>query len=996
MFSAFLKNFHPSNSLRLLLFAFIFTQFIQAAPIATQIWVVRTDGTPPASAFLSKVNAVNKGEMRSLQGFYPLDFSKSTLEPKEIEAMLDAHESFLWFERQFKDQITKPVTIPGNPLQNPRLSDSWHITNAGQSKGKRGEDLNLMPAWDRGLDGSGVLIAVVDEGTELKHPDLISNIRADLALNLVGSLSNPYQLDTDESHGTAVSGIIAATDNEIGGVGVSYGAHLVPIRYLGTRQTDENTAEALGHNREIISIYNNSWGLTLDADEDFVAMIAPSSLGKSSVIKSVRVGRGGLGSIFVFAAGNDASFGANVNYNGWANMRETIAVAAIGNSGKWVSYSEPGAPVLVCAPSGGQSRGIFTTDRTGSLGYDPTNYTSTFSGTSAATPMVSGVIALMLEANPQLSWRDVQHILVKTAIQVDPDDDDWQVNGAGLHINHKYGFGRVDASSAVQTAQSWQKVRSETSTAATRSSSSLIPDNDARGVVSSVNINRNIRVEHVYLSARFNHTDWGNLAIILTSPSGTKSVLAYPHTDKIKAYDSWVYTTVRNWDEESEGLWTLEVIDAVPTGIGQMEQWTITIYGTEIQDNDNLTPVAEPDEYLNKIYPATIPVLANDSDSDGDPLYVISLYQAEFGELSITPNQEITYTPGEDFIGIDRFGYSISDGKGGTSDTQVNIVHPGPVPMRDQVTVEMNKSVSIPVLANDFDRSGDMVELVSVDDPDLGTATVLNSHVIYTPTPAYVGKQTFEYTITDNNDGEKSGKIDVYISASNDFSLLFDGVDDHIKINASASLDVTETITMEARFYLRSYGEYGKVGFGRILDRGTYSMFVNGTNHAKYPDHALAVAFDIDGEGTITANTVGDTISLNQWHTVAVTYNGTNIKMYVDGKSVEVQTLFGEISGSLKSDPTSELFIGESSSNERAFDGLIDWVKIWNIERPASKLSSSTTAVAKDDRNGLVGWWQFLEGVNDIANDSVDTNPGTVFEALWSPTDPSLISSLFE
>ncbi|MBC7240323.1 MAG: S8 family serine peptidase, partial [Chloroflexi bacterium] len=176
-------------------------------------------------------------------------------------------------------------------------------------------------------------------------------------------------------------------------------------------------------------------------------------------------GRNGLGTIYVWAAGNGGAGGDNSNYDGYANSRFTLAVGSLDANGRQAWYSEPGANLFVSA----YADGITTTDITGDNGYnvtgnadgDPlvnTDYTSIFAGTSAAAPVVSGVIALMLQANPNLSYRDIEYILAQTARQVDPTDPDWTVNAAGYHINHKYGFGAIDAAAAVQAAKNWKPV----------------------------------------------------------------------------------------------------------------------------------------------------------------------------------------------------------------------------------------------------------------------------------------------------------------------------------------------------------------------------------------------------------------------------------------------------------------------------------------------------------------------------------------------------------
>ena len=968
---------------------------------ATNVWVVLTTEEANRTTLFADAGAKYAGALKSLEGFHRFDFTDSELSHPEIDRYLENHTSVLWFEQQFEDSVAEPESIPGNPLDDPNINDAWHIANRGKSDGKNGEDLNLIPSWNTGFDGTGILVAVIDEGTEYNHPDLIGNVRADLAIDFVDRGSTNNNLKSDESHGTAVSGIIGASDNTIGSVGVAYGSHLVPIRYLGTAHTDSEDAEAIGYRRDIISIYNNSWGPQVSESQPLVAMIRPGTLATRSVLNGVTSGRGGRGNIYVFAAGNDGEEGANVNYNGWANMRETIAVAALGNSGTHVSYSETGAPVLVAAPSGGQSLGIYTTDRQGSNGYNVTDYTGSFSGTSAATPMVSGVIALMLDANPLLTWRDVQHILVRTSIKVDADEEGWNTNGAGLPFNDKYGFGRVDASAAVLTAMNWRNVREEVSTSSVDRATRIIPDNTGALLTRTNSIADNILVEHVYVEPNFSHSDWGDLLIELVSPSGTRSRLAAPHQDAFGSYSSWTYTSVQFWGETSQGDWTLEVTDLGTEGSGSIQSWTITIYGTEINPQQNSAPIAQPDSVIETEFPVTIPVLANDEDPDGDPLFIVSLYQSEFGDLTITENQDIIYAPNDDFLGIDRFGYSLADGRGEITDTLVDILDPGPVAIEDQVVVQVNGNVTIPVLANDFDRSGDNISLVSVDPASSGSTTTVGNQVTFTPLANFVGLEEINYTITDNVHGTDDGNVKAFVSASGDFALQFDGKDDYVRTPANTALDLISGFTIESRFYLESYGELGNVGFGRIVNRDNYSLLVSGTDHSFYPDNVLVFSIDLEGKESTTVNTAEGTIQLNQWHTVAVSYDGVTLRMFIDGVEVEtrrdVQNASGSaqpvpaITGPLAQTPNSELYIGESPAGTRAFDGVIDWVRIWNTPRAPEKLTPSTNTLDENDRTGLVAWWQFLEGVNQIAHDSAGGIHGTIFEAKWSPTDPSLM-----
>ena len=204
-----------------------------------------------------------------------------------------------------------------------------------------------------------------------------------------------------------------------------------------------------------IDIYSNSWGPFDDGNR----LEGPGPITIAAIENSIYNGRSGLGNIYTWAAGNGLEANDNSNYDGYASLRYAIAVSAITHYGDQSGYSEPGANILVTAHSNGGTpvyEGITTTDITGTGGYSGGDVTHDFGGTSSATPLVSGVIALILESNPDLTWRDVQNILVHSSRKNDANDSSWFVNGGGLTVSHKYGFGAVDAGAAVSLAENWK------------------------------------------------------------------------------------------------------------------------------------------------------------------------------------------------------------------------------------------------------------------------------------------------------------------------------------------------------------------------------------------------------------------------------------------------------------------------------------------------------------------------------------------------------------
>jgi subtilisin-like proprotein convertase family protein len=312
-------------------------------------------------------------------------------------------------------------------------------------------------------------------------------------------------------------------------------------------------------------------------------------LAAAALLDSVNNGRNGLGTLHMWAAGNGLQNLDNVNYDAYANSPYTIAVGAVGHNGNQAFYSEPGAAMLITAPSNGGGAGITTTDLLGSAGYDAGDCTNGFGGTSSSTPLAAGVVALMLQANPNLTWRDVQHILVETAVRNDPTDGDWSTNGANRLINHKYGFGRIDAQAAVGTARTWNNVA-----AASRFSTPVdsvnqaIPDNNPTGVSASLVVNNNLILEHVEIVFNATHPFRGDLVVTLTSPAGTESVLAERRNDNGDNYNDWRFMTVRNWGETANGTWTLQVSDAGAQDTGSFNSWQLILHGTAVATGNQI------------------------------------------------------------------------------------------------------------------------------------------------------------------------------------------------------------------------------------------------------------------------------------------------------------------------------------------------------------------------------------------------------------------------
>ncbi|GIU70516.1 MAG: peptidase S8 [Candidatus Woesearchaeota archaeon] len=505
---------------------------------------------------------------------------------------------------------------PADPL----YSDQWHIKNTGQSLGISGEDANVEPVWNELNWGQDIYVAVVDDGIDIQHEDLqltYLNYHYDY-VDSDNDLTNHYQY---ASHGTSVAGVIGARCNDKGVRGIAPLTNIIGYNLL-KNLTSYNIADAMIRNKNIVQISNNSWGAP-DGTGKLDDSLAVTTW-KNAILDGIQNGNNGKGIIYLWAGGNGSSFTAeppfpgissntlvvdladNSNYDGQANYVPFVnAICAVTNTGKHALYSEKGANLLVCGHSNyfynEGTLAITTTDIRGSYGYSSTDYNSTFGGTSSATPLVSGVVALMLKANPNLTWRDIRYILAKTARQINSTDSDWQTNGAGLKYNHKYGFGVVDAQAAVNMAKThtslggYSSLLNYTSSYDDPSPDIPIPDNDSTGISRTMNVSTSItKIEGVLIEVKFSHQWFGDLEITLTSPSGTKAYLAKQHycpvdndndglmdADNCPNYTNkvWFFGATVFMDENPNGNWTLTVKDLDSLATGTLHQWRLQILG---------------------------------------------------------------------------------------------------------------------------------------------------------------------------------------------------------------------------------------------------------------------------------------------------------------------------------------------------------------------------------------------------------------------------------
>lgn len=485
-------------------------------------------------------------------------------------------------------RIQKRRLIPNDTYFSYSASNpgyQWHLRNTGQSPGVAGVDVNVTSVWDSYL-GTGVRMGIVDDGLEVAHPDLSPN--ADTVNDHDWNDTTPDDPTgnaSSDTHGTACAGVAGGRGNN--GTGVSGSAPmatLVGLRLIAAAVSDAEEAEALTWKNDIIHLYSNSWGPSDDGRD----LRDAGPLVKQALASGASIGRGGKGSIWLWAAGNGGDVQDNSNYDGYANSIYTLSVAALNDSGARSAYSEPGANVLVCSPSNDSAsghRGITTTTTNSS-------YTHSFGGTSSATPLAAGVVALLLESNPNLGWRDVKEILLRSATKVNPTHADWVNNGAGYHVNHEYGGGLINAQAAVTMASSWTNLGPQvTQQIAQAGLSVALPDGNSTGVTRAFTIPSNVfmRVEQATLHLTATHGRRGDMNVTLTSPAGTVSKLFVAHSTDLNLNMDWTFSSIRHWGESAAGNWTVTVSDLTTGNLGTLTSATLTLYGT-----NTAAPTAPP------------------------------------------------------------------------------------------------------------------------------------------------------------------------------------------------------------------------------------------------------------------------------------------------------------------------------------------------------------------------------------------------------------------
>ncbi len=525
-------------------------------------------------------------------------------------------------------------TKPDDPL----FDEQWHLLNSGQDGGTAGVDIRVMPAWTD-YSGKGVRIAIFDEGVEGGHPDLAANFDREDGYDTASGKTGPgLPVREGDNHGTVVAGFAAEVGhNGTGGIGVAHEATIVAYRMpLGDDDSDpaseDEDSEVSGFEQQLlqgVDISNNSWGGILTGSQD---------PGNAAIIERLATeGRGGLGTVVLFAAGNERHTSVLANGEDDQSDPHVISVAAIDRDGRAAWFSNPGAGLLVTAPG----EEVLSTDRVPPHGFDPKSDYVTDSGTSFSAP------------NPLLGARDVQQILAASAWKPEGADSwmqsadtildvmrphvegltaedaallvrpwDWQTNGAarwnggGYHVSPDYGLGLVVAHAAVRFAETWQKNTQTFADDRELSVTDTTPvaleaEESARYDITFTDAD-GVTLDHLALHVELANPDltlrdvlliYQDLDIELTSPTGTVS---YLHTgfnanlwysfnseaDLDTEIDEDLRLdlgTTQHWGESAAGVWKVEITNLGTAGTTlEIESITLDAQGSDGNDDQYL------------------------------------------------------------------------------------------------------------------------------------------------------------------------------------------------------------------------------------------------------------------------------------------------------------------------------------------------------------------------------------------------------------------------
>ncbi|XP_076045409.1 neuroendocrine convertase 1-like isoform X2 [Oratosquilla oratoria] len=386
------------------------------------------------------------------------------------------------------------------------------------------------------------------------------------------------------SHGTRCAGAVAmAANNSKCGVGVAFNARVGGIRMLDGTVTDRIEGSSLIYAKNLVDVVSCSWG----PSDNGMRVEGPGTLATQAIFKGIKEGRNGKGIIYVWASGNGGE-NDDCSCDGYASSIYTLSIGSASESRAVPWYGESCPSTFATAYSSGAytDQKIVSTDIGGTC-------TTDFTGTSAAAPLAAGIVALSLEANSNVTWRDVQHAVVWTSL-AGPllHNSGWTKNGRGLLVNPHFGFGLLSAKNLVSALKDWVNVPDQhicrlkpiNSPEMSLQSNQMVELHfDGKSCTGKEEVRF---LEHVQVVATLNYTHRGALSLQLLSPQGTTTQLLRERLfdNSNEGFNSWPFTSVHTWGEDPRGNWKLTVNvkkTKLSETMGRIGDVFLVLYGTK-------------------------------------------------------------------------------------------------------------------------------------------------------------------------------------------------------------------------------------------------------------------------------------------------------------------------------------------------------------------------------------------------------------------------------
>ncbi len=566
-------------------------------------------GTDRIREILEKVGVVIKKEYYHLPGSYLVQVTDAAgVNPVKVANRLEAFAEVAYAEPSLVNRFVQ-FAFPDDE----QFPSQWHLYSKGPSAPDidRNADASVYEAWQVTRGRREIVVAVLDDGFELPHPDFQGAGKVVHPTDFTGNDDQPLP-EAGDYHGTPCAGVAIAEENGQGCVGAAPGCAFMPVRFP-LNAADTWLIDIFRYISARAHIVSCSWGMS------------PGNYPLASAVTQTfseltrTGGKDGQGLVIVFAAGNyDAPIDATVSYpirwlgrdaqgnrriftatgrmlNGFPAHPDVIAVGAMTSLNTKSLYSNWGSQLSVTAPSNNFDpttynaligRGITTTDNE-YYGDDFTpgkRYTNSFGGTSSATPLVAGICALVKSANPALSALQLKEILEQSADKIeDPSTDPLYNLAKGTYsngISEWFGHGKINAANAVQEAT--RRLQPQRIIEKENLAALAIPDFNAAGIASPISIAEAGEVMGLEVKVDISHSWIGDLEVTLISPAGSRMLLhnrSGGGADNIQKTYTLVETLALGaaLGQPASGAWLLQVADRASRDLGTLNRWSLKL-----------------------------------------------------------------------------------------------------------------------------------------------------------------------------------------------------------------------------------------------------------------------------------------------------------------------------------------------------------------------------------------------------------------------------------